>query len=102
MMPFLAIDDMKVEYLKDTRTSTRLEIFEQVIKYRVDALMPTMITTNNTPDEIPDRMRSRLSDARYARLIANKHRITEKEMKQLAKMITEELKYLEVADADFF
>jgi DNA replication protein DnaC len=58
-IPFLVIDDLKVEYLKSTDSSWNLEHIEQIINYRLEARLPTMITTNNTPDVLPERIRSR-------------------------------------------
>jgi DNA replication protein DnaC len=72
IVPFLIIDDLKIEYLtSDSRSAWNLEKLEQIINYRYEALLPTLVTTNNQPEQLPARLQSRLSDKRLARMIWN-------------------------------
>lgn len=72
VIPFLVIDELKAEKLRDAKSGWALERIEQIINYRIDYLMPTMITTNDAPEDLPPRICSRLKDKRLARFIWNK------------------------------
>lgn len=66
------MDEVKIEYLMETRSAWFLEKFEQVINYRYEALVPTMITTNEQIEQFLPRLRSRLAYKRRSKLIWSK------------------------------
>lgn len=52
---FLGLDDLGSE----VRTAWSIEKLEEIINYRYENKLPTMVTTNCLPDEFTDRIRSR-------------------------------------------
>ena len=59
-VPLLVLDDLGTE----NATSWAREKLYQLINHRYNSEMPTVITTNQPPEAIDDRIRSRLSDTR--------------------------------------
>jgi len=64
--PVLILDDLGTE----SGTSWAQEKLFQIINYRYNAQLPTVITTNHELEEIPLRLRSRLVDFGLARVVA--------------------------------
>jgi len=63
----LIIDDLGVEYGSPWEKST----LEDLLTSRWSTGMPTAVTTNLDPSQLPERIRSRFSDKKYARAVAN-------------------------------
>ncbi len=64
--PVLILDDMGTE----SSTAWAQEKLFQIINYRYNARLPTVITTNHELEEIPLRLRSRLADPDLTRIIS--------------------------------
>lgn len=63
----LIIDDMGVEYGSPWEAAT----LEDLLTSRWAIGMPTVVTTNLDPSQLPSRIRSRFEDKKYARAVAN-------------------------------
>lgn len=61
----LILDDLGTQ----SATPWAREKLYQLFNYRYTAELPTVITTANLPDEIDDRLYSRMSDARLCRIV---------------------------------
>ena len=64
--PVLILDDLGTE----SSTSWAQEKLFQIINYRYNAHLPTVITTNHELEEIPLRLRSRLVDPDLTRIVS--------------------------------
>ena len=63
--PVLILDDLGTE----SSTSWAQEKLFQILNYRYNARLPTVITTNQELEDIPMRLRSRLVDTDIARIV---------------------------------
>ncbi len=72
IVPVLIFDELKIEHLMNSKSDWLLDHFEQILDYRLNVNLLTMLTTNNTPEQLPPRIRSRLQDKTKARMIWNK------------------------------
>ena len=64
--PVLVLDDLGTE----SSTPWALEKIFQILNYRYNAQLPTVITTNHELEEIPLRLRSRLVDPDLAKIVS--------------------------------
>ena len=64
--PFLILDDFGAQ----SSTPWAKEKLYQVLNYRYNAQMPTVITTNQTLEEIDPALQSRMSDQEYCGVVA--------------------------------
>jgi DNA replication protein DnaC len=64
-VPVLILDDLGTE----APTSWAQEKLFQILNYRYNARLPTVITTNHELEEIPLRLRSRLNDPDVSRVV---------------------------------
>lgn len=62
--PVLVLDDLGTQ----AQTPWAREKLFQLINHRFNSRLPTVVTTNLHPDEIEDRLRTRLTDAAIARV----------------------------------
>lgn len=62
--PVLVLDDLGTQ----SPTAWAQEKLFQLINHRFNARLPTVVTTNLLPDQIDDRLRTRLTDASIARV----------------------------------
>ncbi len=62
--PVLVLDDLGTQ----AQTPWAREKLFQLINHRFNSRLPTVVTTNLHPDEIDDRLRTRLTDAAIARV----------------------------------
>ncbi len=63
--PFLILDDLGSQ----TTTAWAQEKLFQLLNYRYNAQLPTVITTNQELDDIDARLRSRLADTTFCKII---------------------------------
>lgn len=63
--PLLILDDLGTQ----TSTPWAQEKLYQILNHRYNKGLPTVITTNLSPDEIEPRLRSRLGDSHLSRLV---------------------------------
>lgn len=63
--PFLILDDLGSQ----TTTAWAQEKLFQLFNYRYNAQLPTVVTTNRELEEIDPRLRSRLADATFCKII---------------------------------
>jgi DNA replication protein DnaC len=64
--PVLVLDDLGTQ----AQTAWAQEKLFQLINHRFNTRLPTVVTTNLHPDQIDDRLRTRLTDAGIARVYA--------------------------------
>jgi DNA replication protein DnaC len=64
--PLLILDDLGTQ---NASPWAREKLF-QILNYRYSARLPTVITTNLSPDDIEARLRSRLTDSDISRVVA--------------------------------
>ena len=64
--PFLVLDDLGTE----SATSWAREKLYQLLNYRYNAVLPTVITTTRTLEELDLRIRTRLLDNRVCAVVA--------------------------------
>jgi DNA replication protein DnaC len=64
-VPLLVLDDLGTE----NATSWAREKLFQIINYRYQERLPTVVTTNHTLDELEPRLVSRLADRRYSQVV---------------------------------
>jgi len=64
-VPLLILDDLGTE----SPTSWAQEKLFQILNYRYNARLPTVITTNHELEEIPLRLRSRLNDREVSHIV---------------------------------
>ena len=64
--PLLILDDLGTQ---NASSWAREKLF-QILNYRYNARLPTVITTNLSPDEVEARLRSRLTDSDISRVVA--------------------------------
>jgi DNA replication protein DnaC len=63
--PFLILDDLGAQ----TTTAWALEKLFQLFNYRYNAQLPTVVTTNRELEEIDPRVRSRLADTTFCKIV---------------------------------
>lgn len=63
-IPLLVLDDLGAQ----TTTAWAQEKLYQIINHRYNRTLPTVITTNLSPDEIEPRLRSRIGDSQVTQL----------------------------------
>ncbi|HZU13557.1 MAG TPA: ATP-binding protein [Chloroflexota bacterium] len=63
--PLLILDDLGTQ----TSTPWAQEKLYQILNHRYNTALPTVITTNLSPDEIEPRLRSRLGDSHLSKLV---------------------------------
>jgi DNA replication protein DnaC len=68
--PVLVLDDLGAQ----SSTPWAQEKLFQLINHRFNAQLPTIVTTNLAPDQIDDRLRTRLTDPAAARVYYLEHR----------------------------
>lgn len=64
--PLLILDDLGIE----NATSWAVEKLYQILNYRYNAKIPTVITTNHKPDELEPRIRSRFFDPDLSQVLS--------------------------------